>query len=202
MGRFTATKHCAPHCAPGQALDFGRPRIWEPMFSEHLELSHVHITNQAFWAVHPCKVLMLSRFVAVLVSLKLESIAISDGCDDVYIGHVNISAPRDEGIANDDGIDPDSTGNVLVEDCWVSVGDNSVAIKSGMVRAPPIPPRLSASSLTHAVLCQDFFGRRFDRPSFNHVYRNSTFTCETFAIGSVRTATQSLPALSLLCVCG
>ena len=133
------------------------------------------------------------------VSLKLESIAISDGCDDVYIGHVNVSAPRDEGIANDDGIDPDSTGNVLVEDCWVSVGDNSVAIKSGMVRAPPISPQLAAS-LTHAILCcrrQDFFGRRFDRPSFNHVYRNSTFTCETFAIGSVRRATQSLPALSL-----
>ena len=33
-------------------------------------------------------------------------------CDDVYIGHVNVSAPRDEGIPNDDGIDPDSTSNV------------------------------------------------------------------------------------------
>lgn len=67
---------------------------------------------------------------------------LGSGSDDVYIGHVmllflpkdafdrklllswsgvqvNVSAPRDEGIANDDGIDPDSTSNVLVEDCWV-----------------------------------------------------------------------------------
>ena len=127
MSRFTS-----------KTLDFGRPRIWEPMFSSHLELSHVRITNQAFWAVHPY------------------------GCDDVYIGHVNVSAPRDEGIANDDGIDPDSTGNLLVEDCWVSVGDNSVAIKSGM----------------------DWYGRQLNMASYNQVYRNSVFTCETFAIGS------------------
>jgi polygalacturonase len=144
MSRFTGTRHCTkPKCDPtklpaAKALEFGRPRIWEPMFSFHLELSHVRIINQAFWAVHPY------------------------GCDDVYIGHVNVSAPRDEGIANDDGIDPDSTGNVLVEDCWVSVGDNSVAIKSGM----------------------DWYGRKLNMASYNQVYRNSVFTCETFAIGS------------------
>ena len=122
----------------GQKLDFGRPRIWEPMFSRRVSLVNVSITNQAFWAVHPY------------------------ACDDVYIGHVNISAPRDEGIPNDDGIDPDSTGNLLVEDCWVSVGDNSVAIKSGM----------------------NWYGRQLGRASYNQVYRDSTFTCETFAIGS------------------
>jgi polygalacturonase len=85
---------------PGSVLDFGRPRVWEPMFSSRVSLVNVSITNQAFWCVHPY------------------------GCDDVLISNVNISAPRDEGIPNDDGIDPDSTSNVLVEDCWVSVGDN------------------------------------------------------------------------------
>jgi polygalacturonase len=74
--------------------------VWEPMFSSRVSLVNVSITNQAFWCVHPY------------------------GCDDVLISNVNISAPRDEGIPNDDGIDPDSTSNVLVEDCWVSVGDN------------------------------------------------------------------------------
>jgi|EP01047_Picozoa_sp_COSAG01_P081107 xylan 1,4-beta-xylosidase len=58
--------------------------------------------------------------------------------------------------------DPDSTSNLLVEDCWVSVGDNSVAIKSGM----------------------NWYGRQLGRASFNQVWRDSTFTCETFAIGS------------------
>ena len=34
MSRFQATKKCQPNCKPGQALDFGRPRVWEPMFSQ------------------------------------------------------------------------------------------------------------------------------------------------------------------------
>eukprot|EP00658_Telonema_sp_P-2_P014094 TRINITY_DN15343_c0_g1_i1.p1 TRINITY_DN15343_c0_g1~~TRINITY_DN15343_c0_g1_i1.p1 ORF type:complete len:233 (-),score=26.70 TRINITY_DN15343_c0_g1_i1:248-946(-) len=119
-------------------LDFGRPRIWEPMFSSRLGLYGVNVRNQAFWAVHPY------------------------ASSSVYIANVNITAPRDEGISNDDGIDPDSVSELLVEDCMVSVGDNSVAIKSGMDRS----------------------GRSFGRPSFNHVFRNSVFECETFAIGS------------------
>ena len=117
-------------------LEFGRPRIWEPMFSHGLTLANLSVKNQAFWAVHPY------------------------GCDDVIISGLNISAPR--GSHNTDGIDPDSTSNVLVENCWVSVGDNSVAIKSGM----------------------NWAGREFARASFNQVFRDSIFTCETFGIGS------------------
>ena len=83
-------------------------------------------------------------------------------CDDVYIADVQIVAPRDEGIPNDDGIDPDSCSNVLVERCLADVGDNSVAIKSG----------------------KDLAGRKFNRPSANIVMRDSKFVCETWAIGS------------------
>ena len=82
------------------------------------------------------------------------------GCDDVLISGVNISTPRS--WHNPDGIDPDSTSNVLVEKVWVSVADNSVAIKSGM----------------------NWAGREFGHASFNQVFRDSTFTCETFGIGS------------------
>eukprot|EP00041_Stephanoeca_diplocostata_P035329 m.1241530 g.1241530 ORF g.1241530 m.1241530 type:complete len:487 (+) comp24680_c0_seq1:354-1814(+) len=120
------------------ALDFGRPRLWEPMYSRNVAVVGVGIRNQAFWGLHPY------------------------ACNGVYVADVNVTAPRDEGIPNDDGIDPDSTANVLVERCFVSVGDNSVAIKSGMDRA----------------------GRAFGQPSCNHVYRHSTFASETFAIGS------------------
>ena len=90
-------------------------------------VDRLHARTQAFWAVHPYA---SSR---------------------VYIGDVNVTAPRDEGIPNDDGIDPDSCGDVLVERAYVSVGDNSVAIKSGMNLA----------------------GRTFAHPSFNLVFRDS-----------------------------
>ena len=142
--RFTAYKACEHEpdgCAgasEAQILQFGRPRVWEPMFSQSVALLDVHIVEQAFWAVHPY------------------------ACDDVHIAGINITAPRDEGIPNDDGIDPDSSSNVLVEQCWVSVGDNSVAIKSGM----------------------NWAGRQLHRASFNHVWRDSVFASETFAIGS------------------
>jgi len=127
VGRFKA-----------ETLDYGRPRLWEPMFSAGVAAVDITFTNQAFWAVHPY------------------------ACQGVYIGGVNVSAPRDEGIPNDDGIDPDSSEEVLVERCDVDVGDNSVAIKSGMDRA----------------------GRAFGRAAANIVFRDSTFVCETFAIGS------------------
>ena len=106
VSRFHAYASCkksAKGCSgkpPGSLLEFGRPRIWEPMFSRRVSLVNLTVINQAFWAVHPY------------------------ACDDVYIGYLNVSAPRDEGIPNDDGIDPDSTSNLLVEHSWVSVGDN------------------------------------------------------------------------------
>ena len=127
VSRFTA-----------KTLDYGRPRLWEPMFSQELALVDVAIRNHAFWGIHP----YASR--------------------DIYIGGTNITAPRDEGIPNSDGIDPDSCDRVLVENSVADVGDNSVAIKSGMDKA----------------------GRSFGRPSSNIVMRDSVFVCETFAIGS------------------
>ena len=49
------------------------------MYSTQQSLVNVSIRNQAFWAVHPY------------------------GCNDVYIANLNVTAPRDEGIDNDDG---------------------------------------------------------------------------------------------------
>ena len=132
LGTSWASRHS------DKTLDYGRPRLYEPMYSSRLTLRNLTLTNQAFWAVHP---------------YASDGVAISD---------VQIIAPRDEGIPNDDGFDADSTWNVLVERTFVTVGDNSVAIKSGM----------------------DKSGRAFGRASFNHVYRDSQFACETVAIGS------------------
>ena len=63
---------------------------------------------------------------------------------------------------NTDGIDPDSCSDVLVEDCYVAVGDDAVAIKSGI----------------------DLAGREFHTPSKDMVFRRCTFATKHVSIGS------------------
>uniref|UniRef100_A0A1D1XCF2 Putative polygalacturonase n=1 Tax=Anthurium amnicola TaxID=1678845 RepID=A0A1D1XCF2_9ARAE len=47
----------------------------------------------------------------------------------VLIQNVTILAPPDS--PNTDGIDPDSSDNVCIEDCYISTGDDLIVIKSG-----------------------------------------------------------------------
>ena len=61
------------------------------------------MTNPPFWTVHPTF------------------------CNNVHIHDVRIVT---EG-PNTDGIDPDSSQNVLIERCYISTGDDCIAIKSG-----------------------------------------------------------------------
>jgi polygalacturonase len=63
---------------------------------------------------------------------------------------------------NTDGIDPDSSKNVLIENCVIEVGDDAIAIKSGM----------------------DYAGRLFNRSSENIWIRNSWFKSRHVSIGS------------------
>jgi len=93
--------------------------------------------NSAFWTLHPY------------------------ACDGVHIRNLNITA-RGFRAPNSDGIDPDSSRNVLVEDCFVDVGDDTMAIKSGM----------------------DYAGRQFAHPSENIIVRNCHFVQNAMAIGS------------------
>lgn len=116
---------------------YGRPRLIEPMFCKDFLIEDVQLQNSAFWTLHPY------------------------ACNGVVIRGVNITA-RGHKAPNSDGIDPDSTSNVLVENCFVDVGDDSVAIKSGM----------------------DYAGRQFAHPSQNMIFRNSHFVQNAMAIGS------------------
>ena len=65
------------------------------------------------------------------------------------MSRINVSQP---GGGNRDGIDIDSCRDVLVEDSYLASGDDTVAIKSGL----------------------DFFGRRYNRPSRDILFRNIT----------------------------
>ena len=122
-----------------------RPGGWTPghliefMWSTHVEISNLTLINSPFWTVHPVYV---SGFVA---------------------RNLTILNPR-SGSKNTDGIDPDSSRNVLIEGCYISTGDDAIAIKSGW----------------------DEYGYEYSRPSQNITIRDCVLStpCAAIAIGS------------------
>lgn len=86
-------------------LKFTRPGLIEFKNSSDILISHVVLRNSPFWTLHPVY------------------------CSGVVVHHVTILAPTDS--PNTDGIDPDSSSNVCIEDSYISTGDDLVAVKSG-----------------------------------------------------------------------
>ncbi|XP_022761092.1 probable polygalacturonase isoform X1 [Durio zibethinus] len=86
-------------------LQFTRPNLVEFVNSRDIIISNVIFQNSPFWNIHPVY------------------------CSDVVIQYVTILAPSDS--PNTDGIDPDSSSNVCIEDSFISTGDDLVAVKSG-----------------------------------------------------------------------
>jgi polygalacturonase len=86
-------------------LPFTRPHLLELMDSSDAIVSNVVFQDSPFWNIHPVY------------------------CSNVVIRNVTILAPHDS--PNTDGIDPDSSSNVCIEDCYISTGDDLIAIKSG-----------------------------------------------------------------------
>lgn len=113
-----------------------RPQFIQFNRCRHVLIEDVKIRNSPFWTIH----LLLS--------------------EDVVVRRVDIVARS----RNNDGIDPEMTRNLLVEDCRFDQGDDAIAIKAGM----------------------DFDGRRLNTPSENIVVRNCTMVRghQLVAIGS------------------
>ncbi|PKA66681.1 putative polygalacturonase [Apostasia shenzhenica] len=88
-----------------KTLSFTRPHLMEFMHSREIIISNVVFQNSPFWNIHPVY------------------------CSNVVIKNVTILAPHDS--PNTDGIDPDSSSSVCIEDNYISTGDDLVAIKSG-----------------------------------------------------------------------
>ncbi|XP_042437081.1 probable polygalacturonase isoform X2 [Zingiber officinale] len=86
-------------------LDYTRPHLIELMYSTGVVISNLTFTDSPFWAIHPVY------------------------CSQVLIQNVTILAPSDS--PNTDGIDPDSSNNVCIEDCYINTGDDLIVIKSG-----------------------------------------------------------------------
>lgn len=88
-----------------KTLNYTRPHLVELMYSTGVVISNLTFSNSPFWAIHPVY------------------------CSYVHIKNVTILAPPDS--PNTDGIDPDSSDNVCIEDCYISTGDDVIVIKSG-----------------------------------------------------------------------
>ncbi|RWV85177.1 hypothetical protein GW17_00053052 [Ensete ventricosum] len=108
-------------------LNYTRGPLVQLMWSKDIVISNITLRDSPFWTLHPYD------------------------CKNVTISHVTILAPV-SGAPNTDGIDPDSCEDVLIENCYICVGDDAVAIKSGW----------------------DQYGIAYGRPSANITLRNLT----------------------------
>lgn len=122
-----------------RTLEHTRGHLLEIKNSHNILISNLTFTNSPFWTIHPVY------------------------CSNVVIKDVTILAPLN--APNTDGIDPDSSTNVCIEDCYIESGDDLVAVKSGW----------------------DQYGITMARPSSNIIVRRlsgTTPTCSGVGIGS------------------
>ncbi|KAJ3704116.1 hypothetical protein LUZ61_007821 [Rhynchospora tenuis] len=121
-----------------RSLPFTRPHLVELMYSSDVLISNIVFKNSPFWNIHPVY------------------------SSNVVVKGVTILAPYDS--PNTDGVDPDSSSNVCIEDSYISTGDDMVAVKSGW----------------------DEYGISFGRPSSDITVRRITGSnpFAGFAIGS------------------
>jgi polygalacturonase len=94
-----------PENPPGSPLQWSRPRMINLYRCKNVLIGGLTVLNSPSWNIHP-----------VL-------------CDDVIIDQVTIISPE-EG-PNTDGIDPDSCRNMRISNCYISVGDDCITLKSG-----------------------------------------------------------------------
>ncbi|CAL0304812.1 unnamed protein product [Lupinus luteus] len=106
-------------------LNHTRGPLVQLMWSSNIVISNITLLDSPFWTLHPYD------------------------CKNVTIKNVTILAPVYK-APNTDGIDPDSCEDMLIEDCYISVGDDAIAIKSGW----------------------DQYGIAYGKPSKNIVIRN------------------------------
>ncbi|CAL4996136.1 unnamed protein product [Urochloa decumbens] len=88
-----------------RTLNHTRGHLVELVNSSNILISNITLRNSPFWTVHPVY------------------------CSNVVMKDLTILAPLN--APNTDGIDPDSSSEVCIEDCYIESGDDLVAVKSG-----------------------------------------------------------------------
>ncbi len=87
-------------------LDYPRPRLIAFTHCADVVIEDITAINSPSWTINPVR------------------------CENVRVNKVTIVNPADS--PNTDGINPDSCHNVQISDCYVSVGDDCITIKSGV----------------------------------------------------------------------
>lgn len=82
---------------------YAKPTFFEPFECTNVLIEDVTILDYPFWCVHPTY------------------------CTNVTIRRLVIDSHN----SNNDGLDPDSCTDVLIEDCWLDQSDDCLAIKAG-----------------------------------------------------------------------
>lgn len=82
---------------------YGKPTMIEPFECKNVLIEGVTLNDYPFWCVHPVF------------------------CENVTIRKLTIDSHN----SNNDGVDPDSSKDVLIEDCWLDQSDDGIAIKAG-----------------------------------------------------------------------
>ncbi|KAL2906812.1 putative polygalacturonase [Bienertia sinuspersici] len=122
-----------------RTLEHTRGHLVELVNSHNILIYNLTFRNSPFWTIHPVY------------------------CRNVVVKNMTIIAPLN--APNTDGIDPDSSTEVCIEDCYIESGDDLVAVKSGW----------------------DQYGIAMARPSSNIIVRRisgTTPTCSGVGIGS------------------
>ncbi|XP_065029987.1 probable polygalacturonase isoform X3 [Musa acuminata AAA Group] len=86
-------------------LNYTRGYLIELMYCKQVLISNITLVNSPSWNVHPVY------------------------SSQVIVSGITILAPVNS--PNTDGINPDSSSNVRIEDCYIVSGDDCIAIKSG-----------------------------------------------------------------------
>ncbi|KAL1372450.1 hypothetical protein HN51_002608 [Arachis hypogaea] len=87
------------------SLNYSRPHLIELVASNSVVVSNITFLNTPAYGIHPVY------------------------CSNVHIHNISISAPSESPFTV--GIVPDSSDNVCIEDCTISMGFDAIALKSG-----------------------------------------------------------------------
>mgnify|MGYP002214368990 CR=1 FL=1 len=117
--------NCARHLELEPCNGHARPHLLFFADTDNILLKSINFKNSPDWSLH------------------------FSSCNNLHINEISVNNPKD--AHNSDGIDVDCTTNVIIENSYFSVGDDAIAIKSGI----------------------DYFGRRFNKSSRNIIYRNN-----------------------------
>lgn len=148
----------------------GRPRLVEIFSGDRVLLKGLHIKNSPFWSVH---VVESSR-----VDLEdLEITAPNDAIGALLWGDYEGWGP------NTDGIDVSSSADVRIRRVTINVGDDAIALKSGLVPGAPPTERITIED-SHLQGQWLSIGSETAGDVTRVLVRNVTFGSPTFTLGA------------------